>query len=209
MGRTLTSTRTPAGHAGHAGNTAQAGRAGREAGRVLRRASPVALVLAAATALAGCSADAEETRDYAVPAALCGAPVPAGLLTPFLPPGSKISLEDTAPVEGARRCNVSVDGELALVASRERWKQDEDLTKVAFAHAKLEVDESEGSGAYLYSGSGAVGRTKGCVDPAFPGQGLFTALQVYAPDRSDAKAMKGLITAYTRSVEKGGECAGG
>ncbi|MDQ0940335.1 hypothetical protein [Streptomyces sp. V1I1] len=160
--------------------------------------------MVAASALTACS-DSEE-REYAVPRSLCGAKVSADLLSPFLPPGSKISVTDTEPFEGTKRCNISVDDELAVVASREWWKQGERITKVALAHANMKLDKSENSGNYLYSGNGAIGRTEGCSDPAFKGQSMFTAIQVHASDLDDAKSMKGLIADYTESVKKSAEC---
>lgn len=176
----------------------------RRLARALRGVVPVATAVAVASALTSCSNG--EEREYAVPTSLCGAKVRADLLSPFLPPGSKVSVKDTTPVEGTKRCNVSVDGKLAVVASREWWEKDESMTKVAFAHAHVELDSSESSENYLYSGTGAVGRTESCTDPAFEGQAMFTAIQVYASGRDDAKSMKGLIADYTESVEKSAEC---
>ncbi|WP_406274492.1 hypothetical protein OHT93_27940 [Streptomyces sp. NBC_00191] len=172
--------------------------------RALRGVVPVATAVVVASVLTGCSNG--EEREYAVPTSLCGATVRADLLSPFLPPGAKVSVKDTTPVEGTKRCNVSVDGKLAVVASREWWEKDERITKVAFAHAHVELDSSESSGNYLYSGTGAVGRTEGCTDPAFKGQSMFTAIQVYASDLDDAKSMQSLIAEYTESVEKSAEC---
>ncbi|MEU3920172.1 hypothetical protein [Streptomyces sp. NPDC029004] len=172
--------------------------------RALRGVVPVATAVVVASVLTSCSNG--EEREYAVPTSLCGAKVQADLLSPFLPPGAKVSVKDSTPVDGTKRCNVSVDGKLAVVASREWWQKDERITKVAFAHAHVELDTSESSGNYLYSGTGAVGRTEGCTDPAFKGQSMFTAIQVYASDLDDAKSMKGLIAEYTASVEKSAEC---
>ncbi|NUK10881.1 hypothetical protein HRW18_23420 [Streptomyces lunaelactis] len=164
----------------------------------------IVIAVVAAGALTACS-DGKQ-REYAVPDSLCGAKVSADLLSPFLPPGSQVSVEDTTPFEGKRRCNVSVDGELAVVASREWWKKDERITKVAVAHKDMKLEKSETSGNYLYSGNGAVGRTEGCTDADFKGQSMFTAVEVYASGLDDAKSMKGLIADYTASVEKSTEC---
>ncbi|MGV9943828.1 hypothetical protein [Streptomyces sp. NPDC003401] len=60
---------------------------------------------------------------------------------------------------------------------------------------------------YLYSGTGAVGKTTtSCKSSEHPGQNLYAVIQVFTPDRSDSGAMKKLITAYTKALEDSDEC---
>lgn len=157
------------------------------------------------TALSGCSQ--EEKREYALPESLCGAPVQPELLDSLLPPGKKVSARTQTPNGGTRRCSVTVDDKVALVAGQIWWDKDEGVSDVAAAHAKVSPGTVTGSGKYLYSGTGAVGRTEGCETSEHPGQALFATLQLYASGRSDKAAMKSLIADYTTSVEKSGACA--
>ncbi|MGW7266957.1 hypothetical protein [Streptomyces sp. NPDC054842] len=168
----------------------------------------VALTAAAVVggmALAGCSQ--EEKREYALPESLCGAPVRPELLEPLLPPGKKVSTRTETPNGGTRRCTIAVDGKVALVAGQIWWDKDEGVSDVAAAHAKVSPGTVTGSGTYLYSSTGAVGRASGCETSEHPDQALFTTLQVYAPDRSDKAAMRKLIADYTKSTKKSDACA--
>ncbi|MEU2560091.1 hypothetical protein ABZ626_12245 [Streptomyces longispororuber] len=80
---------------------------------------------------------------------------------------------------------------------------------VATVHAQVEPGHVTVDKKYLYSGTGAVGKGKDCVDPTHPDQVLYTVVQSYAAGRDDAATMKKLITAYTTAVERSTACRPG
>ncbi|MFF3207300.1 hypothetical protein [Streptomyces sp. NPDC002962] len=160
--------------------------------------------LTAGTALSGCSSS--EERDYALPRSLCGVSVDPDLLAPFLPPGEEVSTRQTTPNDGTKRCNVSVDGELALVAGRLWWEKTGSVVDVAAVHAQVNKGKVITGEEFLHSGTGAVGKVDGCTDTAHPDQALFTVVQVFASGRESSSTMKRLITEYTGQVQKGSDC---
>ncbi|MET9392342.1 hypothetical protein ABZY20_18415 [Streptomyces sp. NPDC006624] len=165
-------------------------------------ASALAIIALAATA--GCSSSGEK-RDYTVPSSLCGMAVPSGELRTFLPAGSKISVQDTTPVDRTKRCIVTVDGDRALVASREWWEKKDDIATVAFAHSQVKTGELGDRGRILYSELGAVGKTR-CVDAAHPEDVLYVAVEAYNEGSKNAPGMKKLIASYTNAVESSSDC---
>ncbi|MFF8833533.1 hypothetical protein [Streptomyces sp. NPDC015131] len=175
----------------------------------MRKAALLAAVVAAVSVLSSCSGGTTEERKYAIPDALCGVAVEPSLLTPFLPPGEKVSTREESPSGGTQRCSVLVDGQVALTATRIWWREGDSVSDVAAVHAKVEPGEAVDGGKYLFSGTGAVGRTAGCADATHPEQALFTVLQVFAPDRDDEPAMKRLMPAYTKAVERSKDCRPG
>ncbi|MET8568316.1 hypothetical protein [Streptomyces sp. NPDC004783] len=98
----------------------------------------------------GCGAD-EETRDYSVPGTLCGIRVDAEELTPFLPPGKKLSVK---PVDHptAAWCDVSVDGKLAVRTVQKWWRSGHDTAYFLRSQTLERVEESANAGRYVYSG---------------------------------------------------------
>lgn len=170
----------------------------------LRRLAILTASLAVGTALSGCSSG--EEREYSLPQSLCGVSVDPDLLAPFLPPGEKVSTRQTTPNGGTQRCNVSVDGELALVAGRLWWEKTGSLVDVAAVHAQVNKGDVITGDEFLYSGTGAVGKVEGCTDSAHPDQALFTVLQVFASGRESSPTMKRLVTEYTGQVQKGSDC---
>ncbi|WP_307165707.1 hypothetical protein [Streptomyces rishiriensis] len=131
----------------------------------------------------------------------------ADLLAPFLPPGERVSTRQTTPNGGTQRCNVSVDGELALVAGRLWWDKTGNVVDVAAVHAQVDKGDVITGDEFLYSGTGAVGKVEGCTNSAHPDQALFTVVQVFASGRENSSTMKRLITEYTGHVRKGRECS--
>ncbi|MFE1251089.1 hypothetical protein [Streptomyces sp. NPDC058766] len=163
-----------------------------------------ALAIIALVTTSGCSSSGE-TRDYTVPSSLCGMAVPSDELEAFLPAGSKISVQDTTPVDRTKRCIVTVDGDRALVASREWWGKKDDIATVAFAHSQVKTGELGDRGRVLYSELGAVGKTQ-CADAAHPEDVLYVALEAYNEGSKDAPSMKKLIASYINAVESSTEC---
>ncbi|MDN3297428.1 hypothetical protein QWM81_25980 [Streptomyces ficellus] len=171
------------------------------------RAAPVAIAAFVATGiLTGCSQEqGGEAREYTVPSSLCGVPVAADLLSPFLPPGSAVSANEEDPVGGVKRCEITVDDEPAVTASMEWREKNERLSEVALDHERVDLTKYESSGTYLYSATGAVGRVDGCRNPKFTGD-MFTVVETHGAEYKDKEAMRKLIVAYTGSVQKGDEC---
>ncbi|MFD7701605.1 hypothetical protein [Streptomyces caelestis] len=170
-----------------------------------RSGPALALVVLAVLAptVTGCGAD-EETRDYSVPDTLCGIRIDAEELTPFLPPGKKLSVKPDVDSSEAW-CNVSVDGKL-IVRTIQTWWQDGRDTAYFLRGQTLEpVEETADDGRYVYSDWQAFGKTEDCVDEKYE-QELYTGIQAYGSDHRDADAMKRLIVSFTKEVEKSDEC---
>ncbi|WP_189930782.1 hypothetical protein [Streptomyces sulfonofaciens] len=80
---------------------------------------------------------------------------------------------------------------------------------VARAFPQVKKAELKDGSNLLYTGTGAVQQTGSCVNTARPRHELYAAVQVYASVQEDAPAMKKLISAYTRAVERSAECRAG
>ncbi|THC41809.1 hypothetical protein [Streptomyces sp. A1499] len=160
-----------------------------------------------ALALPACSGK-EGKREYSLPRSLCSVDIKAALLDPFMPDGEKITYRLEKPSGGTERCEILVDGKTALRASQVWWGEQGDVTDVASVHAHVESPPVEMDDKYLSSGTGAVGEVDACGDPAHPQQDFFTVIQVFAPDHSDAPAMKKLIGDYTSALENSKRCSG-
>ncbi|MEU0602129.1 hypothetical protein ABZ484_28385 [Streptomyces sp. NPDC006393] len=166
----------------------------------------MSLTFAALGALVvGCSGTSE-AKEYEVPKSLCGVSVDPKVLGQLLPPGKDIDLQEKNPVPSRKRCQVNVDDKIALMASQERWEDTDSLVDVADAHPKLDAAKPTGSGVYLSSGTGAVGRVTNCASPDHAEHTLYAVIEVYAKDVDDAAAVKKLITAYTGALEGGKGC---
>ncbi|WP_112469551.1 hypothetical protein [Streptomyces triticisoli] len=171
-----------------------------------RRLVDVPLILTALGALVvGCSR-ASEVKEYDVPKSLCGVSVAPELLARLLPSGQEVDVQEKNPVPSRKRCQVDVDGKIALMASQEWWGKTDSLIDVANAHPKLDSAQPTDSYVYLSSGTGAVGRVKNCASPDHTEHTLYAVIEVYAKDVNDAAAMKKLITDYTEVVETGETC---
>jgi hypothetical protein len=170
-----------------------------------RRVAEVSTMLLAFGTLVGCSTSIEE-KEYDAPKALCGVSVDQGLISSFLPSGKEIDVQEKNPVPSRKRCQVNIDGKVALVASQEWWTKGDGITDVADAHPQLDSAEPTADGTYLFSTTGAVGKTKSCTSPDHVDHVLYTAMQVYASGKQDAPAMKKLITSYTKEVERSNAC---
>ncbi|WP_405661858.1 hypothetical protein [Streptomyces sp. RK9] len=158
------------------------------------------------TTITGCSGDGEK-RSYSTPNSLCGVAVNSSLLTPFLPPGEHVSTQRTFPVQGTEQCDVIVDkSKLTITAKKKWWPERGSVLDVAPASVRRKPYQIGEGKNILYAGTGAVGRTKDCVDPTHSDQRLFTIIQSFTPDRDDVGTMKKLIKAYTKEVEQSKAC---
>ncbi|MFD5076992.1 hypothetical protein [Streptomyces sp. NPDC058371] len=162
-------------------------------------------MLVAFGTLVGCSASTEK-KEYDVPKALCGVSMDRDLVSGFLPAGKKIDIQEKNPVPSRERCQVNIDGKVALVASQEWWQKGDNITDVADAHPQLDSVQPTANGTYVISGTGGVARAKSCTSPDHVDHVLYTAMQVYTPEQRDASAMKRLITRYTKEVERSSKC---
>ncbi|MFJ8886763.1 hypothetical protein ACIRJR_25610 [Streptomyces sp. NPDC102402] len=156
-----------------------------------------------ATTVTGCGAE-EEVRDYSVPDTLCGIPFDTKELTPFLPPGKKLSVKpDISP--SATWCDVIVDGKLAVRTVQKWWQGGRDTAYFLRSQTLERVEETASGGRYVYSVNQAFGKTQDCVDEKYK-QELYTGVQAYGSDHEDADAMKRLIVSFTKTVEKSDAC---
>ncbi|MEU0660600.1 hypothetical protein [Streptomyces lavendulocolor] len=145
------------------------------------------------------------SREYAVPADLCGVEVAASALEPVLPPGKDASLHPTA-VGGNKRCRLHVDGESVLSTSIEPWEKDASVQDVA--RVALEVDPGDTQSEdrrFLYSKKGAVGPVA-CPGANTADRSLWATVRVTHDDATEEQ-MKTLITTFTDAVAAAGECA--
>ncbi|MDX2694024.1 hypothetical protein [Streptomyces ipomoeae] len=163
------------------------------------------MVLALFGALVACSRSVEE-REYAVPEALCGISVDRDLISKFLPSGKRIDVKEKKPVPSRNRCQVNIDGKVALVMSKEWRERGESINYVAGTHSRIDSTDSTDNGTYVYSDTGGVGRVKFCNRSARSERVLYTVVQVYATGMEDKSSMKSLIMAYTKAVERSGAC---
>ncbi|MEU6811496.1 hypothetical protein ABZ920_21405 [Streptomyces sp. NPDC046831] len=165
-------------------------------------------VLLGGLALTGCSGGdgGGEERAYDVPGVLCGIPLDPGFVEPFLPGGKTLSTKESAPSGGAKRCDVLVDGDLALRQTRTWWARGESASSVAAGYSGMEGAKVSADARFVHSGTGAVGKTSSCTSDDHPRQNLYAVIQVLAPDREDPAAMQKLITAFTEAVEESKDC---
>ncbi|MDX3639017.1 hypothetical protein [Streptomyces sp. MB09-02B] len=166
------------------------------------------MTLAVTTAIAACSGGGgEEEKNYTVPSALCGIALKPVLLGAFLPGGDSISVKPASPNGGTKRCDVIVDGAVTVRQIQTWWSTGESASTVAAAYDKMEDGQVTDDNRYLYSGTGAVGKTSAsCKSSDHLDQNMYAVIQVFTPDRSDSDAMKKLITAYTKELEDSSRC---
>ncbi|MFF8927127.1 hypothetical protein ACF1AO_07650 [Streptomyces longwoodensis] len=179
----------------------------------LRNHRPSVAVSAAITVLlsvlvTSCTSDTEsDEKQYAVPSTLCGVPFDTSLIGPFLPAGRNLSVKQSSPNGGTTRCDVNIDGELAIRHMQTWWADGENAATVSEGYDRMEDGQLIDDERYFYSGTGAVGKTSvSCKSPEHPEQRLYGVVQVYAPGRSDAKAMKKLVLAYTEALDSSSAC---
>ncbi|NYV74308.1 hypothetical protein [Streptomyces sp. UH6] len=157
-----------------------------------------------ATGLTACGG---AEREYAVPKSLCGIAVPADELAPFLPAGKEIEVKERDSddeLSWKTGCLVLVDGKDVLATTVE-WNEPDTRTGDFAGGVSLErPDHSTDDGHFLWSGREGFGRT-GCTAPD-DGDRLFTAVRAYGSEHEDADAMKRVIHAYTKAVEKSDLC---
>ncbi|WP_158709765.1 hypothetical protein [Streptomyces sp. NRRL S-15] len=168
-----------------------------------KRSKLLTLAAALGFGLVSCSDGAE--RNYNVPTSLCGVSITAASLTPVLPAGEKVSQKSVSPADGVKRCQVSVDSKIVLVAGQEWWSDKPNLRQIAQGQAYVELEQFSDDGNYIYSGRGAVAKVK-CAEPMRPENELFTVIQVPEPGRADATAVKKIITAFTTALSSSDQC---
>ncbi|MFD5256658.1 hypothetical protein ACFWM5_27985 [Streptomyces bobili] len=166
------------------------------------------MALAGVLAVSACSGEGgEQDKKYTTPSTLCGISLDPELLDVFLPGGDSVSVKSSTPNGGTKRCELIVDGNVSLRQTQTWWGKGESAATVAAGYDKMEDGQITDDDRYLYSGTGAVGKTTTlCKSPDHPDQTLYAVIQVFTPDRSDTGAMKRLITAYTKALGESGAC---
>jgi hypothetical protein len=175
-------------------------------GKVVRALAVLPLIVMLGAGMVSCS-DGGEGRSYTIPESLCGVAIPSSALSSFLPGGSEVSVKDAKPVLGENGCEVFVDGKLVLATSREWWRKSDSISSVVFLHHQLKNGKLMDEEGYLYTATGALGKVRNCTDPRFPDEVMYTTIGAQGDVDGDAQAMKKLITAYTKGVEKSSECS--
>ncbi|MCP3770352.1 MULTISPECIES: hypothetical protein [Streptomyces] len=168
--------------------------------------SPILTALMFLTMAAGCSNEKND-RDYAVPDSLCGTPVSAKELTPFLPGGKQIKVSEEFH-SGTKVCNVVVDRTLILTATQAWVAEGRTTAYFASGQTLKKIEHSIESGRFRFSGNEGFGKTRNCMDRRYK-QELYVALQAQGSEHSDPNAMKRLITSYADRVEDSAACAAG
>ncbi|MFB6670790.1 hypothetical protein ACFCWG_00070 [Streptomyces sp. NPDC056390] len=164
-----------------------------------------AVFATAAIAVAGCSGEKE--KKYALPSSLCGIPTGKEGWSSFLPAGEELTVQKVTPNGGTNRCQILIDGKVALVSSRIWAAQKDSVAQMANSNANTDDGTLPDDSRYMYSRTGAVGRVEDCADPTHPEQALFSVIQVFASDvDGDAAAMKRLIASYTQAVGASSDC---
>ncbi|SDE14216.1 hypothetical protein [Streptomyces prasinopilosus] len=163
-----------------------------------------ALALTAVGMLTGCSGS-DEGKNYAVPKSFCGVSLNPDLIDELLPSGNKIGVQEKNPVPSLKRCQVNVDGKVALRVNQEWWQEGDTVVDVAQGVPQVKSAVLADDSDFLLTGTGAVQQAR-CTGSERPGRVLFITAQVYADGVDDSEAMQKLITAYTRAVEGSAVC---
>ncbi|WP_225833844.1 hypothetical protein [Streptomyces sp. NK08204] len=169
--------------------------------------SAIAAIALLAT-LSACSKGGQE-RQYSVPNSLCGTPVDAKELAPFMPPGRKVSVEQEVDYGFTRTCRVSVDSKRVMETTDSWWEAGKDTADFMRGQTVDAVDHEADNGRYLYSGNEAFAKTHHCASKQLMGNELFTAIQMRGSSHKDTQAMKRLIVNYTKAIEKTDTCKDG
>ncbi|MDF6018892.1 hypothetical protein [Streptomyces sp. JH34] len=176
--------------------------------RFIGAAVSVSATLVLASGLSACSGDSDDAagKKYTVPASLCGVAVDPALVKALLPNGDSVSSASSKPNGGTARCDVSVDGEVALRLTQAWWGAGESATTVAQGYADADEGTASDDGRFVHAGKAAVGKTASCTSSEHPDQDLYAVVQVLAPGIDDKAAMKSLITDYTEAVGRSDAC---
>ncbi|MFD9032023.1 hypothetical protein ACFVZW_12855 [Streptomyces sp. NPDC059567] len=164
------------------------------------RAGAVALLLGA---LAGCG----ESREYAVPAEVCGVPVDPAVLAPFLPPGETVEQSAYASRPANPRCSITVDGQTVLTVKADVIEPAEDPMKV---HERLLVDADRipvGDDARVADATALA--VAACT---YEGKPRKFVAQLFPPSGTDdvaerREALTRLMTAYFPAVRREVGCS--
>lgn len=165
----------------------------------------LAALLALIGVLVGCSAGATD-REYVIPQALCGVPTDVDVLSKLLPSGNEVDVQERNPTPHRKRCQVNVDGSVALIASQEWWEDGDGIDVVADAFPQVESAQLTDDSTSLHTGTGALKKVEACDKVGYSGYTLFTAIQVYARGVDDSVAVEKLIGDYTSGVEASATC---
>lgn len=176
--------------------------------QIVRASASIAVALAGALIVSACSSGGgEEDKNYTLPSTLCGITLDSELLGVFLPGGDSVDVKSSSPNGGTKRCDVIVDSDLAVRQTQTWWSNGESASTVAAGYDKMDDSQVSNDDRYLFSGTGAVGKTTAsCKSTDHPDQTLYAVVQVFTPDRSDSEAMNKLIKAYTKALEGSSEC---
>ncbi|MFJ8133601.1 hypothetical protein [Streptomyces hydrogenans] len=176
----------------------------------MKYAKTVAAVVLALLA-SGCAQPKEEKRAFQVPDSLCGTPVAPELLSPLLPAGGdKLEVKRRHPgMKGALSCDIVVDGTTDLGVDWEWREIGTSPGRIARENPYVKHDTyASEDGRSVHAERGGVIRVD-CEPVAEHRKGemeLFASVMVSNEGRSDADAVKNLLTAYAKALSTSSEC---
>ncbi|MGW5202236.1 hypothetical protein [Streptomyces spiralis] len=172
---------------------------------VLRGVSTVAVMAVAV----GCSSG-EAKREFAVPKSLCGVSVPTDALSRLLPAsGKNLDVQQVGDIDqGNDLCNLTVDGTMVLVVSRERVDTGDSAQHILVSRVHASQRKAADNGAIAYTDHAAVSMIK-CRGAGIEVEDISTFIKVLKPARPDEAAMRNLITDYTTTYKKQQPCLPG
>ncbi|WP_330460155.1 hypothetical protein OIB37_26760 [Streptomyces sp. NBC_00820] len=174
----------------------------KSASHALRAAS---LVLAGLVA-AGCSTN-EPKREFKVPQALCGTPVPADALSRLLPEsGKRLTAQHTGSLtDGSALCDVKVDGDTVLMISSERIDAGDSARHILQSRLSIQQQKSAEDGSIAYADRAAVSLVK-CRGADVEKEDISTLVKLLDPARKNESAVKSMIDGYTTSLKDQHPC---
>ncbi|MFG3260023.1 hypothetical protein [Streptomyces sp. NPDC048172] len=178
------------------------------------------LVCASVLGLTGCGEDAPD-REYAIPEKLCGVPVKAKLLEPFLPDGKETSQKEQRnadDVEGLS-CDLLVDGKTAIALESEWHAKKPSLRDVNGSSLITDPSPPERPAA-LRGGSYVVGdRVAAAAVPCHstearrtdPAEGFTFSVELFdgpGSDKESKKALQRFMGPFSEALVKKLPCRG-
>ncbi|PVC91842.1 hypothetical protein DBP12_24995 [Streptomyces sp. CS014] len=175
--------------------------------RFIGPAVSLSAAAALAATLSACSGDEPPKKAYTVPTSLCGIAVDPALVKATLPGGDSLTTATEKPNGGTVRCNLSVDGKLALSLTQAWWTQGQTTATVSQGYSGTDDGTMSEDLRFVHTGEAGVGKTvSSCKVSRQPEQDLYTVVQTRDSGIDDPEAIEKLLTAYTKAVEGSAAC---
>ncbi len=142
-----------------------------------------------------------------MPSSLCGISVDPALVKAVLPGGDSLTTATEKPNGGTVRCNLSVDGKLALSLAQAWWTQGQTTATVSQGYSDTDDGTMSEDLRFVHSGKAGVGKTvSSCEVSRQPEQDLYTVVETRDTGIDDPAAIEKLLIAYTKAVEGSTAC---